>query len=156
GRACSMPLSGATHDWGAARPAPGRLLSGSTLSTAGTRRTVPAQGTWQLAAAGGTLTPPPSGPDLGRQLDPARFVIEDDEGAAERAGRVTLSVPIISDLDWSAPSGQDILFVVGEGQQYVDQEERRPQPLGAPEAHRASEDGTEVVVDGQGTWVLDR
>ena len=156
GEATSIELPGDVPDGGSARLELGRLPSGSTVITDGSRATVPDQGTWQLAADGGTLTHTPSGPDLGRQLDPVRFVIEDDEGAAERAGRVTLSVPIISDLDWSAPYGQDILFVVGEGQQYVDQETLRLQPLGAPEAHRASEDGTEVVVDGQGTWVLDR
>src|SRR5699024_9736394 len=155
GETTSIELPGDVPDGGSARLELGRLPSGSAVLTDGSRVTVPDQGAWQLAADGGTLTHIPGGPGLGRQLDPVRFVIEDDEGAAERAGRVTLSVPIISDLDWSAPYGQDILFVVGEGQQYVDPETLRLQPLGAPEAHRASEDGTEVVVDGQGTWVLD-
>ncbi|WP_394216755.1 Ig-like domain-containing protein [Brachybacterium vulturis] len=156
GEAKSIELPGDVPAEGSARLELGGLPSGSTVLTDGSRVTVPDQGTWQLTADGGSLTHTPVGPGLGRQLDPVRFVIEDDEGAAERAGRVTLSVPIISDLDWSAPYGQDILFVVGEGQQYVDPGTLRLQPLGPPESHRASEDGTEVVVEGQGTWVLDR
>lgn len=156
GEATSIDLPGSEPDQGSARLELGGLPSGSTVLTDGSRVLVPDQGAWQLAADGGTLTHTPSGPGLGRQLDPVRFVIQDDEGAAERAGRVTLSVPIISDLDWSAPYGQDILFVVGEGQQYVDPETLRLEPLGPSESHRASEDGTEVEVEGQGTWELDR
>ncbi|ATG51043.1 hypothetical protein CFK38_05480 [Brachybacterium vulturis] len=156
GEAKRIELPGDVPAEGSTRLELGGLPSGSTVLTDGSRVTVPDQGTWQLTADGGSLTHTPVGPGLGRQLDPVRFVIEDDEGAAAQAGRVTLSVPIISDLDWSAPYGQDILFVVGEGQQYVDPETLRLQPLGPPESHRASEDGTEVVVEGQGTWVLDR
>ncbi|MGO1599585.1 MAG: Ig-like domain-containing protein [Brachybacterium sp.] len=156
GEAASIELPGDVPAQGSARLELGGLPPGATVLDDGSRVTVPDQGAWQLAADGGTLTHTPAGPGLGRQLDPVRFVIEDDEGAVERAGRVTLSVPIISDLDWSAPYGQDILFVVGEGQQYVDPETLRLQPLDAPESHQASEDGTEVVVEGQGTWVLDR
>src|SRR5699024_5473306 len=95
-------------------------------------------------------------PSMGRQIDPVRFVVEDEEGAVERAGRVTLTVPIISDLDWSAPYGEDIVFVVGEGQQHVDPRTLRLEPLGDPDSHEISEDGAEVVVPGQGTWVLER
>ena len=156
GEATSIELPADVPPEGSARLELGQLPPGSTVLDDGSRVMVPDQGAWQLAADGGTLTHTPSGPGLGRQLDPVRFVIEDDEGAVEQAGRVTLSVPIISDLDWSAPYGQDILFVVGEGQQYVDPETLRLQPLGSPESYQASEDGTEVVVEGQGTWVLDR
>lgn len=133
-----------------------RLPAGSTVLSDGSRATVPDQGVWQLSAAGDVLTHTPSGVGLGRQLDPIRFVVEDEEGAAARAGRVTLTVPIISDLDWSAPYGEDILFVVGEGQQFVDPATLRLQPLGDPESYAASADGAEVVVPGEGTWVLDR
>ncbi|WP_245822934.1 hypothetical protein [Brachybacterium avium] len=156
GEATSIDLPSSVPDQGSTRLELGDLPSGSTVLTDGSRALVPDQGAWQLAADGGTITHTPSGPGLGRQLDPVRFVIEDDEGAAEQAGRITLSVPIISDLDWSAPYGQEILFVVGEGQQYVDPATLRLEPLGPSEAHRASEDGTEVTVEGQGTWALDR
>src|SRR5699024_12753158 len=92
GEATSIVLPGDVPDGGSARLELGRLPSGSAVLTDGSRVTVPDQGAWQLAADGGTLTHIPAGPGLGRQLDPVRFVIEDDEGAAERAGRVTLSV----------------------------------------------------------------
>ena len=133
-----------------------QLPAGSTVLSDGSRVTVPDQGVWQLAADGGALTFTPSSPSMGRQIDPVRFVVEDEEGAVERAGRVTLTVPIISDLDWSAPYGEDIVFVVGEGQQHVDPRTLRLEPLGDPDSHEISEDGAEVVVPGQGTWVLDR
>ncbi|GAA4522223.1 hypothetical protein GCM10023160_10310 [Brachybacterium paraconglomeratum] len=132
------------------------LPAGSTVLSDGSRATVPDQGVWQLSADGTALTHTPSGIGIGRQLNPIRFVVEDDEGAAERAGQVALTVPIISDLDWSAPYGEDILFVVGEGQQFVDPETLRLQPLGDPASYGASADGTQVVVPGEGTWVLDR
>lgn len=156
GEATSIELPGDVPPQGSARLELGKLPPGSTVLTDGSRVRVPDQGAWQLAADGSTLTHVPSGPGLGRQLDPVRFVIADDEGAAVQAGRVTLSVPIISDLDWSAPYGQDILFVVGEGQQYVDPATLRLQPLGPASSYRMSQDRTEVEVTGQGTWVLDR
>jgi CshA-type fibril repeat protein len=156
GEPTSIELAGGVPAAASARLELVGLPSGSTVLADGSRATVPDQGVWQLAADGGTVTHTPAGPGLGRQLDPVRFVIEDDEGAVERAGRVTLTVPIISDLDWSAPFGEDILFVVGEGQQYVDPTTLRLQPQGDPESYGISADGTWVEVPGQGTWVLDR
>lgn len=132
------------------------LPAGSTVLSDGSRVTVPGQGLWQLTADGGLLAHTPSSPALGRQIDPVRFVVEDDEGMAQEAGRVTLTVPIISDLDWSAPYGEDILFVVGEGQQYVDSSTLELKPLGEKGSYRITEDGTRVEVPGEGTWVLDR
>lgn len=156
GEASSIDLPGAESDRGATRLGLAFLPPGSAVLDDGSRVIVPDQGSWQLSADGTTLTHTPAGIALGRQLDPVRFVIEDDEGAVERAGEVTLAVPIISDLDWSAPYGQDILFVVGEGQQFVDPSTLRLQPLGPPESAVASQDGTRVTVPGQGTWALDR
>lgn len=132
------------------------LPAGSTLVADGSRATVPEQGIWQLSADGDTLRHAPAAPGLGRQLDPVRVVVEDAEGTVVRAGEVELTVPIISDLDWSAPYGEDILFVVGEGQQYVDPETLRLVPPAGQDGVRVSEDGTEVEVPGQGSWVLDR
>lgn len=132
------------------------LPPGSTVVADGSRTTVPDQGLWQLSADGTVLTHTPSTPGLGRQLNPVRVVVEDDEGAVVRAAQVALTVPIISDLDWSAPFGEEILFVVGEGQQYVDPATLRLQPLGDDGPSAMSEDGTRVEVPGEGTWVLDR
>lgn len=132
------------------------LPAGSTLVADGSRATVPEQGIWQLSADGSTLRHAPAAPGLGRQLDPVRVVVEDAEGTVVRAGEVELTVPIISDLDWSAPYGEDILFVVGEGQQYVDPETLHLVPPAGDDGVSVSEDGTEVDVPGQGAWVLDR
>lgn len=152
----SIPLPGSVPEGGSARLELAGLPAGSTVLSDGSRATVPDQGVWQLSADGGTLTHTPASPGLGRQLDPVRYVVEDEDGAVERAGRVSLTVPIISDLDWSAPYGEDIVFVVGEGQQYVDPSTLRLEPLGDRESYRASTDGTRVVVEGQGVWELNR
>lgn len=132
------------------------LPAGSTALSDGSRVTVPDQGVWQLSADGDSLAHTISSPGLGRQLDPVRYVVTDDEGAVERAGRVTLTVPIISDLDWSAPYGEEIRFWVGEGQEYVDPTTLRLQPLGDEASYEVSADGTRVTVEGEGIWELDR
>lgn len=156
GEATSISLGGDVPAEGTARLELQGLPPGSTVLADGSRATVPDQGLWQLSADGTTLTHTPAGPGLGRQINPVRFVIADEEGAVERAGRITLTVPIISDLDWSAPYGEDILFVVGEGQQFVDSTTLRLQPLGDPGSYDVSADGTRVVVPGEGVWELDR
>lgn len=156
GEPITIDVQGDVPERGALRLDLVGLPAGSTALSDGSRVTVPDQGTWQLAADGSALTLTPTSVGIGRQIDPVRFVVEDEEGAAERAGRVTLTVPIISDLDWSAPYGEDIVFVVGEGQQHVAPETLRLRPLGAPGSYTASADGTEVVVAGEGTWELDR
>lgn len=132
------------------------LPPGSTVDLDGSRVTVPDQGTWQLAGDHRTLTHVPAGPDLARQPTPILFVVEDAEGAVERAGEVSLTIPIISDLDRSAPYGEDIVFVVGEGQQHVDPDTLRLEPLGDQDAYEASADGTRVIEEGVGVWTLDR
>lgn len=132
------------------------LPAGSTVGIDGSRVTVADQGTWQLSSDRRSLTHTPAGPELGRQLDPILYVVEDDEGAVERAGLVTLTTPIISDLDRSAPFGQDIVFVVGEGQQNVDPTTLRLAPVGDQAAYETSADGTRVIERGVGVWTLDR
>ena len=154
--ATTIDIEGAIPDGGAVRLVPAGLPAGSTVQADGSRAHVPDQGSWQLAADGSTLTHTPSGPGPGRQLDPIRYVVVDEEGLVQRAGEVTLTVPIISDQDWSAPFGEDIVFVVGEAQQHVDPATLRLQPLGAPDTYGASADGTRVVVPGEGTWALNR
>lgn len=156
GAPTAVGLPGAVPADGTVRLELAGLPAGSTVVEDGSRAIVPSQGTWQLSEDRTALTHTPAGPGLGRQLDPVRLVVEDEEGAVERAARVTLTVPIISDLDWSAPYGEDIVFVVGEGQQYVDPTTLRLQPLGDQESYEASADGTRVVVAGEGVWVLDR
>ncbi|MFC7375274.1 Ig-like domain-containing protein [Brachybacterium sp. GCM10030267] len=156
GEVTEVPLDQEIPEGGTVRLELAGLPAGSTLLADGSRATVPDQGVWQLSADGSSLSHTPSGPGLGRQLDPVRLVVEDPEGAVVQAGEVSVTVPIISDLDWSAPYGQDILFVVGEGQQYIDPSTLRLQPLAGEEGVEVSEDGTTVVVPDQGTWQLDR
>jgi CshA-type fibril repeat protein len=132
------------------------LPAGSTVGLDGSRATVAEQGTWQLSSDRRTLTHTPAGPDLGRQLNPIHYVVENADGVVERAGRVTLTIPIISDLDRSAPFGEDIVFVVGEGQQNVDPTTLRLEPVGDQGAYEASADGTRVIEQGVGVWTLDR
>ena len=141
---------------GAVRLELAALPAGSTVGLDGSRVTVPDQGTWQLAGDHRTLTHIPAGPDLARQPTPILYVVEDGEGAVQRAGKVALTIPIISDLDRSAPYGEDIVFVVGEGQQHVDPDTLRLEPLGDQGVYEASADGTRVIEEGVGVWTLDR
>ncbi|WP_304502267.1 Ig-like domain-containing protein [Brachybacterium sp. FME24] len=156
GEVTDVQLSEDIPEGGTVRLELAGLPAGSTLVADGSRATIPEQGVWQLSADGGTLSHSPAGLGLGLQLDPVRLVVEDAEGAVVRAAEVWLTVPIISDLDWSAPFGQDISFVVGEGQQHVDPETLRLEPLAGEEGAQTTQDRTEVVVPGQGTWVLNR
>src|SRR5699024_7378099 len=103
-----------------------------------------------------TLTYNPSSSQLGRQPVPLRYVVLDGEGAPVGSGRVSVTVPIISDLYVSAPYGHDIEFAVGEGQQFVDSETLRLEPPDGEEGMDVDEEGTEVVVPDQGVWTLDR
>ena len=141
---------------GAVRLELAALPAGSTVGLDGSRVTVPDQGTWQLAGDHRTLTHIPAGPDLARQPTPILYVVEDGEGAVQRAGKVALTIPIISDLDRSALYGEDIVFVVGEGQQHVDPDTLRLEPLGDQGVYEASADGTRVIEEGVGVWTLDR
>ncbi|MEE1650861.1 Ig-like domain-containing protein [Brachybacterium sp. J144] len=152
----SLDLTEPVPEGGSRRLELAGLPEGSAAVADGSRVIVPDQGTWQLSADGTVLTHTPTGTPLGRQVDPVRVVDEDSEGAVVRSSEVTLTVPIISDLDWSAPYGEDIQFVVGEGQQFVDPATLRLVPLPGEPATRASADGLRVEVPGQGTWTLDR
>lgn len=131
------------------------LSPGSTVLSDGSRLTVPDEGTWQLSADGATLTYLPGSARLGYQPTPVRFVVEDEEGAAVGAGEASLTVPIISDLYWSAPYGQDILFSLSEQQQYIDPSTLELSPQ-AGDSSETSDDGTRVEIPGQGVWTLDR
>lgn len=156
GEATTVELPDDVPEDGAVRLELADLPAGSTVDLAGSRATVPDQGAWQLSSDRRSLTHTPAGPGLGRQLDPVLYVVEDEEGAVERAGQVTLTIPIISDLDRSAPFGEDIVFVVGEGQQNVDPTTLRLEPLGDQAAYEASADGTRVAERDVGVWTLDR
>lgn len=156
GEATTVELPGDLPEDGAVRLELADLPAGSTVGLDGSRATVPDQGTWQLSSDRRSLTHTPAGPDLGRQLNPVLYVVEDEEGAVVRAGKVTLTIPIISDLDRSAPFGEDIVFVVGEGQQNVDPTTLRLEPLGDQGAYEASADGTRVTERDVGVWTLDR
>lgn len=156
GEATTVELPDDVPEDGAVRLELADLPAGSTVDLAGSRATVPDQGAWQLSSDRRSLTHTPAGPGLGRQLDPVLYVVEDEEGAVERAGQVTLTIPIISDLDRSAPFGEDIVFVVGEGQQNVDPTTLRLEPLGDQAAYEASADGTRVTERDVGVWTLDR
>ena len=156
GEATTVELPDDVPEDGAVRLELADLPAGSTVDLAGSRATVPDQGAWQLSSDRRSFTHTPAGPGLGRQLDPVLYVVEDEEGAVERAGQVTLTIPIISDLDRSAPFGEDIVFVVGEGQQNVDPTTLRLEPLGDQAAYEASADGTRVTERDVGVWTLDR
>lgn len=132
------------------------LTSGSSLTADGSRLIIPDQGGWQLSADGTSVTYAPGGARLGYQPTPVRVVAQDGEGAPVAAAEVDLTVPIISDLPWSAPYGQEIRFSVSEGQQYVDLSTLRLAPPEGVEGVQLSSDGTRAVVPGQGTWSLDR
>ena len=151
-----IPLDDSLPTDGSVRLELAGLPAGSTVTEDGSRATVPEQGVWQLSADGTTLTHTPAGTALGRQLDPVRLVAEDAEGGVVSAAEVVLTVPIISDLDRSAPFGEDIVFAVGEGQQHVDPATLRLTPPAGDTGVTTSDDGTEVVVPQQGTWSLDR
>ncbi|MGY5765537.1 Ig-like domain-containing protein [Brachybacterium sp. DNPG3] len=131
------------------------LTPGSAVVADGSSLTVPDEGSWQLSDDGTTLTHTPGTARLGYQLTPVRFEVQDEEGAAVAAGEAELTVPIISDLYWSAPYGEDILFSLSEQMQYIDSSTLRLQaPAGDPS--EASADGTRVEIPGQGVWTLDR
>lgn len=132
------------------------MPAGTTLVSDGSRLTIPEQGSWEIEADGSAITHTPAGPGLGYQPDPIQFAVLDKEGATLAAGRVSLTVPIISDLYRSALYGEDIVFAVGEGQQFVDPQTLRLEPLPGSEGAQVDEDGTEVVVPEQGVWTLDR
>lgn len=134
------------------------LPAGSTQVADGSRVSIPEpeQSVWQLSADRSTLTYNPSSSQLGRQPVPLRYVVLDGEGAPVGSGRVSVTVPIISDLYVSAPYGHDIEFAVGEGQQFVDSETLRLEPPDGEEGMDVDEEGTEVVVPDQGVWTLDR
>jgi len=156
GQNTQIPLDGQVPEGGKARLELAGLPPGSTLVSDGSRAIVPDQGIWQLSADGDTLSHAPAGPGLGRQVDPMRLVVQDEEGTVLRAIEARLTVPIISDLDWSAPYGEDILFVVGEGQQFIDPSTLELVPLAGEENVESTDEGTTVVVPGQGSWTLDR
>lgn len=132
------------------------LTARSSLSSDGSRLVIPEQGGWQLSADGSRVTYSPGSTRLGYQPTPVRFVALDAEGAPVAATEVELTVPIISDLNWSAPYGQEIRYSVSEGQQYVDLSTLRLEPPEGGEGVVLSQDGTRAVVPGQGVWTLDR
>lgn len=134
------------------------LPAGSTQVADGSRVTIPEpeQSVWQLSADRSTLTYSPTSSRLGRQPVPVRYIVLDGEGAPIGSGRVSVTVPIISDLYVSAPYGHDIEFAVGEGQQFVDSGTLRLEPPHGEEGIVVDEDGTEAVVPEQGVWTLDR
>lgn len=130
------------------------LPPGSAKAQDGSRLSIPEQGRWSTSADDDTLTYEPMGARLGRQPDPVRYLVVDEEGGPLAAGRVAITVPVISDLYHSAPLGEDIVYSVGEAQQFVDPTTLVLDPPPGDVAEVVSE--TEVVVPGQGTWTLDR
>lgn len=132
------------------------LNAGSSLTADGSRLVVPEQGSWRLDADDSAVTYSPGGLPLGFQVSAPRFVVEDEEGAPVAAGRLILDVPIISDSYRSAPYGEDIVFTVGEHQQYVDLSTLALEVPAGVDGAVVSEDARRVEVPDQGTWTLDR
>lgn len=158
GSSTSLALDEAVPAGGTVRLGLDGLPAGSTQVADGSRVLIPdpEQSVWQLSADSSTLTYTPSSASLGRQPSPVRYAVQDAEGAPVASGRVTITVPIISDLYVSAPFGQDIQYAVGEGQQYVDSSTLHLEPLRGEEGIAVNDDATEVTVPGQGVWTLDR
>lgn len=160
GSSTSLSLDEPIPSGGTVRLGLDGLPAGSTQVADGSRVIIPEpepeQSVWQLSADSSTLTYTPSSASLGRQPSPLRYVVQGPEGGPVASGRVTLTVPIISDLYVSAPFGQDIQYAVGEGQQYVDSSTLRLEPLPGEEGTSVNDDATEVTVPGQGVWTLDR
>lgn len=151
-----VPLADDVPEGGTVRLGLDGLPAGSSLTEDGSRLVVPDQGTWQLDPTGETLTYSPTSTDLGLQVDPVRYEVRDEEGAAVSAGRVLLSVPIIDDVDRAAPYGEDIEFTVGEHQQFVDLDTLALEVPEGVEGAVVDDGGTRVTVPGQGEWNLDR
>lgn len=154
----SFELGEALPEGGSVRLELDGLPAGSTQVADGSRVIIPEpeESVWQLSADRSTLTYHPSSSRLGRQPVPLRYVVQDAEEAPVGSGRVTVTVPIISDLYVSAPFGHDVEYAVGEGQQFVDSETLALEPPPGDEGIVVDEDASEVEVPGQGVWTLDR
>ncbi|MFQ6484042.1 Ig-like domain-containing protein [Brachybacterium epidermidis] len=154
GEPVEVALGHKVPEGGATRLQLDGLPPGSATTRDGSRLMIPEQGRWLTSESGETLTYEPLGVRLGRQPDPVRYLVVDEEGGPVATGRVAVTVPVISDLYHSAPFGQDIVYSVGEAQQFVDPATLVLDPPPGDDAEAVSE--TEVVVPGQGTWSLDR
>ncbi|MCT1385334.1 hypothetical protein M4D54_06795 [Brachybacterium sp. p3-SID1565] len=154
GQPVEVALGHEVPEGGATRLQLDGLPPGSATTRDGSRLMIPEQGRWLTSESGETLTYEPLGVRLGRQPDPVRYLVVDEEGGPVATGRVEITVPVISDLYHSAPFGQDIVYSVGEAQQFVDPATLVLDPPPGDDAEAVSE--TEVVVPGQGTWTLDR
>lgn len=155
GQPATIPLEATLPEGGDVQLLLSGLPPGSSAPADGSRVTVPEQGVWQVAEDRAALTFTPLGTGPGRQPDPVRLVVVDEEGAAVSAGEITLSVPIISDLDRAAPYGQDVVFELRDQTQLVDPTTLRLRPPPGGEGVEVSDDGTQAVVPDQGTWSLD-
>lgn len=156
GEEATIPLDADVPEGGSLRLGLEGLTAGSSVVSDGSRLFVPQQGVWQLSSDRTQLTYDPATPPLDYQVNPVRFSVADADGTVVEAGQVSLTVPIIADSYWSAPFGQDIVFSIGERQQFVDLSTLRLDPPEGERETRASADGTQVTVPGQGIWRLDR
>lgn len=143
----------------AMKPGRGRLVldglpAASTVTDTGDRIIVPDEGTWQLDPDGTVLTFRPIGPRLATRPTPVRYVVRDAHGVPQSSGRVRIATPVLLDLRRSAPFGEQIDFEVSESATDVDPETLELVPVDT--VSTATDDGTRVEVDGQGSWKLDR
>lgn len=154
GERVEVPVDQSVPEGGSLRLQLDGLPGGSARVADGSQLHIPEQGRWETLDESGALVFEPLGIRLGRQPDPVRYLVVDEEGGPVSAGEVAVTVPVISDLYHSAPFGEDIVYSVGEAQQFVDPATLALAPPVGDSPQVISDE--EVVVPGQGTWTLDR
>lgn len=154
GERVEVPVDQSVPEGGSLRLQLDGLPGGSARVADGSQLHIPEQGRWETLDESGALVFEPLGIRLGRQPDPVRYLVVDEEGGPVSAGEVAVTVPVISDLYHSAPFGEDIVYSVGEAQQFVDPATLALAPPVGDTPQVISDE--QVVVPGQGTWTLDR
>lgn len=147
------------------------MPAGSTVTEDDSRIVIPEEGVWQYDAATGAVEFTPAASHLGRQPTTLRYLADNEAGATLRTGSISIVTPVLADMVRAAPFGQPVSFPVRDNQQNVSPNTLRLVPVGGPTANartsgttqdpqpgmaRVNADGTEVIVDGQGRWSLDR
>lgn len=154
GERVEVPVDQSVPEGGSLRLQLDGLPGGSARVADGSQLHIPEQGRWETLDESGALVFEPLGIRLGRQPDPVRYLVVDEEGGPVSAGEVVVTVPVISDLYHSAPFGEDIVYSVGEAQQFVDPATLALAPPVGDTPQVISDE--QVVVPGQGTWTLER
>lgn len=134
------------------------LPSGTTLTADGRRAVVPGQGAWEVSPDGTTVAYTPVGGRIGREPSPVQYTARDTAGDGVTPAVLSVIIPLIPDMVRASAFGAPVVFPLSEVQQGID-----PATLVLVSADPAGEvptdvqgDGTRAIVEGQGTWTLDR